>query len=288
MSGPRRPALLYVLLFAVTAAGLCASPGLIHAQATGVESVPTAPPPPLDENEQLVEEISSSRVAALIRRFTYAAIILVLFLCGMGLPLPEEIPIVTSAVLAASGHLDPWWALAACMFGVLSGDLIMYYLGCRWGTHVLDHKLSRKLLTPERQKRVVKYFARYGARIIFIARFLPGIRAPIFLSAGTLGVSFWLFIAMDGGAAVLSIPLSFWLAYLFTDKLREIMDVHHTLQLWVIVALVTAVLTWIVIHWRRTRLKKAKALAVDRPDAAGRPITETGAGSRKPESAKQG
>lgn len=193
-------------------------------------------------------ELEDSRVGRLIERFTYAAIIGVLLLCGLGLPLPEEVPILTSAILSQTGHLRPWWALGACMFGVMVGDSIMFYLGRRWGSHVLDHRLSRKLLTVERQQAIASYFARFGAGIIFGARFLPGIRAALFLSAGTMKVPFWTFFAMDGAAALLSVPASFWLAYLFTDKLEELLNLREHVHLWAMGLLGAGLLIWLVLH----------------------------------------
>lgn len=210
----------------------------------------------------VAEELENSRVGKLIERFTYAAIIGVLLLCGLGLPLPEEVPILTSAILSQSGHLRPWWALGACMFGVMIGDTIMYFLGRRWGTHVLDHRLSRKLLTVERQAIIATYFDRYGAWIIFAGRFLPGIRAALFLSAGTMRVSFLTFFAMDGAAALLSVPLSFWLAYYFTKTLENVLDVQKHFHIWAIVLLSGGMLIWFLVHryWEKRRgLEEAAA-----------------------------
>jgi membrane protein DedA with SNARE-associated domain len=134
------------------------------------------------------------------------------------------------------------------MVGVMVGDSIMYFLGRRWGSHVLEHRLSRKLLTVERQQAIAGYFDRYGAGIIFGARFLPGIRAALFLSAGTMRVSFWTFFAMDGAAALLSVPLSFWLAYFFTDKLRELLDLQEHVHFWAMGLLGAGLLVWLVLH----------------------------------------
>lgn len=246
---------------------------------------PAFKPPPGASAEQNPDadartELENSQVGRLIERFTYAAIIGVLLLCGMGLPLPEEVPILTSAILSQTGHLRPWWALGACMFGVMAGDLIMFYLGRRWGTHVLDHRLSRKLLTAERQQAIAKYFERYGAWIIFGGRFLPGIRAPLFLSAGTMGVTFWTFLAMDGAAALLSIPASFWLAYLFTDKLQDLLDLREHVHFWAMGLLGAGLLIWLILHrfWEKRR---PSAAAVDAeqsataPDEQADPLTAT-------------
>ncbi len=241
---------------AVAAVCLCGASVMLAQDGPSGESgevaADVAPPPPA-ESKGAAAEFEQSQVGRLIERFTYAAIIGVLLLCGMGLPLPEEVPILTSAVLSQSGHLQPWWALGACMFGVMAGDSFMYYLGRRWGTHVLEHRLSRKLLTAERQKKIVEYFEKYGARIIFAARFLPGIRAPLFLTAGTMRVPFWLFFSMDGAAALLSIPLSFWVAYYFTDKLQELLNVRDQVHYWGVGLVAVGLFLWLVLHrwWER-------------------------------------
>jgi len=222
----------------------------------------------------VAEELENSRVGQLIERFTYAAIVGVLLLCGLGLPLPEEVPILTSAILSQSGHLKPWWALGACMFGVMIGDSIMFFLGRSWGSHVLEHRLSRKLLTVERQQIIGKYFEKYGAGIIFGARFLPGIRAALFLSAGTMRVSFWTFLAMDGAAALVSVPISFWLAYLFTDKLKDLLNLREHVHFWAIGVLVVGMLLWLVLHrfWQKRHAPDAPPPSeTPAPESAGAP-----------------
>jgi membrane protein DedA with SNARE-associated domain len=220
-------------------------------RAANATAAPVVPDPPAVDARH--GALPDSRVAALIERFTYAAIIAVLLLCGMGLPLPEEVPILTSAILSHSGHLQPWWALGACMFGVMLGDSIMFLLGQRWGPHVLEHRLSRKLLTAERQEKIARYFERYGAWIIFAARFLPGIRSPLFLTAGSMRVSFWTFFGMDGAAAVVSIPASFWIAYYFTDKLEELLHLREQAHFWALLLVAAGLLGWLLLHrlWNR-------------------------------------
>ncbi len=220
-------------------------------RAADASAAPAVPAPPAADSHRDV--VPDGRVADLIERFTYAAIIAVLLLCGMGLPLPEEVPILTSAILSHSGHLQPWWALGACMFGVMLGDSIMFLLGQRWGPHVLEHRLSRKLLTAERQETIARYFDRYGAWIIFAARFLPGIRSPLFLTAGSMRVSFWTFFGMDGAAALVSIPTSFWIAYYFTDRLEELLHLRERVHYWALLLVAAGLLGWLLLHrlWSR-------------------------------------
>ena len=136
---------------------------------------------------------------------------------------------------------------------------------------------SRKLLTAERQHKIVQYFEKYGARIIFVARFLPGIRAPLFLTAGTMRVPFWLFFAMNGTAALLSIPLSFWLAYYFTDKLEDLLNVRDRVHYWGVGLVVAGLFLWLVLHrwWERRSSAVLEPREADR-EPAGRPGERVG------------
>ena len=112
----------------------------------------------------------------------------------------------------------------------------------------LRPSFSRKLLTAERQEKIAKYFERYGAWIIFAARFLPGIRSPLFLTAGSMRVSFWTFFGMDGAAALVSIPTSFWIAYYFTDKLEELLHLRERVHYWALLLVAAGLLGWLLLH----------------------------------------
>ncbi len=196
--------------------------------AVSEESTNKLPSPEKSKRDKLLD----SNVGKAIERFSYAAIIVVLVLCGLGLPLPEEVPILTSAILAASGTLHPWWALGSLMVGIMLGDSVIYWLGRRWGSHVLEHRFAKRMLPPERRDKIAGYFDKYGAWIIFFGRFLPGLRAPLFLTAGTMRVSFWTFCGMNGAAAIISVPTSFGLAYYFTHQLEQALAVRDSVQYW--------------------------------------------------------
>ena len=217
------------------------------------------------ETDDFADKLTKGRMGRAIRRFTYLAIIGVLLLCGMGVPLPEELPIITSGVLAKMGHLSPWPALLSVIFGILAGDSIMFFLGRKWGRHVLEHRFARILLTHERQAKIADYFHKYGAWIIFAARFLPGLRSPLYLTAGSMKVRWLTFLAMDGLAALLSIPLSFWLAYYFTEQLREVLDVSHLALYWFLGILAVGLIVGHVI-WDRWRARVRAAADVVDPE----------------------
>jgi membrane protein DedA with SNARE-associated domain len=158
-------------------------------------------------------------VQAYIAEFTYAGIFLILLLCGFGLPLPEDIPILISGYLAYKGTIEIWPALAVTAAGVLIGDIVIYSLGRWWGPRSSQHRLARAMMTPGRMAKVEKFFSRHGKKAIFFGRFVAGLRAPLFLAAGVMRMPLRVFLGMDMLAAALSVPSFFFLAFYFGDEL---------------------------------------------------------------------
>jgi membrane protein DedA with SNARE-associated domain len=152
----------------------------------------------------------------------------VLLLGSLGVPIPEEMPIIAAAVMSHEGLVRWWLALPVCLLGVLSGDVVLYWVGRYWGDQVLDWRLVRLLLSPAREQWLQVAYRRHALKTVVIARHVMGLRAAAFLTAGNARVPFWKFVVADVGAAFFSVPLVFGLAYFFTDQIKAIMaDVHR-------------------------------------------------------------
>ena len=62
----------------------------------------------------------------------------ILLLCGVGLPLPEEVTLIASGLLVGWHEANFWLASAACSAGILGGDAIIFGLGHHFGSHFLQ------------------------------------------------------------------------------------------------------------------------------------------------------
>jgi membrane protein DedA with SNARE-associated domain len=140
--------------------------------------------------------------------------------------------------------------------GVLGGDCITFFAGRHVGGWVLTSRWFQRIVSPQKQLKVVDFFARYGPMGLFIGRFLPGLRAPIFFSAGSMKVPFWKLLLFDGGAALLSVPFFVWLGHWswahFKDDLEQLnrtLSKSQGYALWagLIISLICAgiILLWI-------------------------------------------
>ncbi|HDL5627183.1 TPA: DedA family protein, partial [Mannheimia haemolytica] len=149
--------------------------------------------------ETLIEFFSS---------YGYWAVFLVLLACGFGVPIPEDITLVSGGVISGLGYTNVHWMLVVSMLGVLVGDSTMYWLGRIYGEKILKFPLIRNVATPERFATVQERFEKQGWKLLFMARFLPGLRAVVYLVSGiTRKVSFVKFLLVDFCAAIISVPI---------------------------------------------------------------------------------
>jgi len=152
----------------------------------------------------------------------YAKLAGILLLCGLGVPIPEDISLISAGYLAHLGTVDLHTVFLVCFAAVLGGDSLAFTMGRVFGTRILASRFGHRYFNPKRQRRVRAYFRTYGSKVIFIARFLPGLRFSIFLSAGMLHVRPYVFIVYDSLAALLSVPFLVYLAYYFGDKIDQV------------------------------------------------------------------
>ena len=83
-----------------------------------------------------------------VGNFTYIGIFVVLLIGSLGVPIPEEMPIIAAAVLSHEGIVRWWLVLPVCLLGVLSGDMVLYWVGRQWGAQVLNWRLVRLVREP--------------------------------------------------------------------------------------------------------------------------------------------
>jgi membrane protein DedA with SNARE-associated domain len=144
---------------------------------------------------------------------------LVLILCGLGLPLPEDILLVLMGFLVHNKHGNLTLALILGYMGIIIGDSIMFSMGKKYGLKLLNFKLFSKLITQARLEKAQKFILDHGKKTIFLARFLPGLRSAVFFSCGTLKLRFFTFFSIDSIAALLSAPVFTLLGYYFGDEI---------------------------------------------------------------------
>jgi membrane protein DedA with SNARE-associated domain len=70
----------------------------------------------------------------------------------------------------------------------------------------------------------------HGYKVIFSARFMPGVRSQVFLSSGALGIPFRVFLLFDGLAAMISVPAIVYSCYFFGDQINNAVGVIKNVE----------------------------------------------------------
>lgn len=191
----------------------------------------------------------------LLHDYGYVAIFVVIALENIGLPLPGETILVTSAIFAAETHqLNVFvivaTAIAACIAGSISG----FAIG-RWGEQRFLHTIGPHVHLTAADLRLGQYlFRRYGAAVVLVARYVAVLRSLASLLAGANRMDAHRFVIFTSlGAAAWAATYGFG-AYALGRRLAELSARAAIPLVAVVVAAVVAGI-WFV-HHNRARLQR--------------------------------
>jgi len=217
--------------------------------------------------------ISQSTMQDWLETAFYPALLLVFIIASLGIPIPEDIPLIAAGViLKTSPHVASWpGALIVSLIGIMSGDVILYHLGKKWGRNVFEHRSVAWLITPRRLEIMTERFHRYGVWACFFGRFMVGVRAIMCLTAGVTRFPFWKFFVADFCGALLSVPFFIGLGYVFAHMLDSLKTYIAEVQTIVggLIALVIACVIWYEVRrFRKMREENAAAMQAEAAAAA--------------------
>jgi membrane protein DedA with SNARE-associated domain len=220
----------------------------------------------------MFELFSEANLMAMFSQFAYDPIkvygFIALFMTAssFGLPVPEEIVLVSAglvAYMAKRPDLVPPPYVGAegvnvitlcivCFFAVFFSDFLVYMIGKFFGSRIIKTKFFQKQVAGEGFNRINLWFQKYGGWACGIFRFTPGLRFPGHMSCGLLGIPAWKFMAVDGLAAMISVPTQVYFVATYGDiilgKIREF-------KMYFAIVLAVAIVAWLI---RKIYLKNVR------------------------------
>lgn len=106
-------------------------------------------------------------------------------------PIPADVIVIFGGLLAGRGGADPWIVFLAVWVCNVIGALLVYFAGLRYGPTFFSGRVGRWILHPGQLERLSEFYARYGAGVVFLSRFLPMFRAVVPVFAGVSRMGFW-------------------------------------------------------------------------------------------------
>lgn len=150
----------------------------------------------------------------------YFFLVMMMLLSAVGLPLPEEVTLVSVGILAYMGnnpdkfpppfagapHVHPTTAAIVAFLAVFCSDFLIYGIGRFFGPKVFEWRPIKRVINEEGRLKIERWTQKYGALACGIFRFTPGVRFPGHLVCGMVKFPAWKFALVDGIAAGISVP----------------------------------------------------------------------------------
>ena len=232
---------LYRTLF-LSAIATLAITGAAAAQTPG-----NAPPDLADELLRQLDDVDPAAPGELAgaisprRQWTLSAILAAATLAS------EDLTCLAGGLLVARRKLPFLSASAACFAGIFLGDLLLVLVG-RWlGRGALKRWPFRRIVSREALARSEAYFRERGPRVVFLSRFVPGSRLPLFLAAGILRAPVPPIAGALAVAGILWTPLLVGLSAWTGGAALRLFARYERLALPVL--LLAALLTWLMMKW---------------------------------------
>ncbi len=200
--------------------------------------------------------------------FAGVALLMALLLLSAATLVSEDLTCIGAGVLVAQGRMSLLAAAGACFAGILIGDLLLYVAGRALGARALQRAPLRWCLSEGGVARARAEFRRRGLALIFLSRFMPGLRLPTYFAAGMLRTGFVRFALYFSLAGIVWTPTLVWLSSLIGREAGDLVKQFGRwapwaaagliLLLFLVVRLGVPALTWrgrrlLLGAWRRKR-----------------------------------
>jgi len=235
-------------------------------------------------------------VEPVLNHYGYLAVAALVMLEDFGIPVPGETVVIAAALFAGAGRLNVVLVGVIATLAAIAGDNIGFAIGhfggralaLRWGKYVF--------LTAERLDKAEYFFEHHGGKIIVIARFIEGLRQANGIVAGITGMHWKRFVFFNTIGAALWVGVWVSLGYLAGNHITAIYNQITRYSLYVLIALVVAIVGFVA--WRLARRRARRAKQAQRAGQPGRaetagtpevaetaPVTETPKAAEAPEAA---
>ena len=187
-------------------------------------------------------------------QLTYSGIGLAVFGQQFCLPVPSMLLLMTAGALAADGqgHLRLSLVVLSGVAGCLAADGFWFWLGRRWGGGIIRVVCSLTADPRASRERSSRIFARWGMKLLLVAKFIPGLDGISPPLAGAEGASVGNFIAYDTAGSLLWSGAYVLLGFLVYRQLDLVM--HGVQRFGTVLGVVVGVPLAAYVAWRGLHL----------------------------------
>ncbi|MBB6024921.1 membrane protein DedA with SNARE-associated domain [Paenibacillus sp. JGP012] len=154
-----------------------------------------------------------------LHHYGYLFFFIAFSLGPFGVPIPNEITILTAAILSHSGVINSWLTYFCILLGLLTAVTLFYWAGKLFGP-----TLNKKLHKNKHYKQAENILNRNGNNAICIGMFIPVVRYFLPLLIGLSGVEYKKFALISYSSAIFWTILLFTLGTFFGEHLLSVLS----------------------------------------------------------------
>ncbi len=195
----------------------------------------------------------------------YVSLFLLLMGGAIGLPIPEDIPLLIAGVTIHRGHVDPYITFLTCYLGIVVGDAVIFFFGRKIGNSVQKRGWLASRFPPELIEKTKRELEKRSFFTILLARHLFYLRTVTFLTCGAVRMSFKKFFIADALAALVSASLMLSLGYLFSNEYERLIGFIKQMKMGVLWIVLFALIIGLV-YYRRKKRQRLNQTTFPPPD----------------------
>lgn len=194
-----------------------------------------------------------ANVQAWIATWGYLGIFLFVFIGNLGIPVPEETVMIVAGFVAGREILDIRAVYAVVFLSAVTGDCCGFLIGRTGGQRLLARLATRFEFARRRYDRLQIFFQTHGAKAVFMARFIAGVRFMAGPMAGAAGMPFAQFLGWNVMGAMVWCSIVVTVGYLVGDELYDVIRISHLASRGTELAVALVVIALFVVWWRERR-----------------------------------
>lgn len=189
-------------------------------------------------------------------------IFLLMLLESACVPIPSEATMLFAGFNVATHHYSLFAITVVGVLGNLVGSWIAYGVGYFGRIELLERHGRALHISPRQLQRADRWFGRYGAITVLVARVLPLVRTFISLPAGAARMPFWRFSSLTALGCIPWVFVLGWVGLLTKNNWHNVKDALSYVDYVVVLAAVIGII-YLVIRRRRDRAGGEPEAAVD-------------------------
>ena len=166
--------------------------------------------------------------------------------------LPGDSLLFAVGTFAAIGSLNILWLFVLLSLAAIIGDTVNYSAGKYLGKKAIEHET--RFIKKKYIEKTQKFYEKYGAKTIVLARFVPIVRTFAPFVAGVGSMSYFKFLAYNVFGGILWVGILLFGGYFFGN----IPIVRNNFSAAIFLIIIISILPMAIEFWRHYRQKKTQ------------------------------